>query len=347
MPAVSEAQRRAMWAAAEGHSTLGIPEKVGREFVKADSGNDICAGILFIHDNEVLLLHRTDRDEWEGPGGHVEAGESLREAAIRECEEETGIEVDDLQRTTAETGGDGIEYTTFFAYPSIKPKVTLNHEHDEARWFEMDDVPKSTHDGVKKALNGMNARHDSAEPETELDIAKAIRDGKLESPQRIGSMWLFDVRVTGTGASYRDAHDEYVYRPAEFYLNDEFLERCQGLPVIFEHPEGSLLDTNEFRQRAIGSLVLPYIPTRNDDKHLTSEVWAIARIYDGDAAELMQTSHVSTSPAVNLGAAGDSRTIEMDDGSTLLIEGKPPYLDHLAVCPVGVWDKGGEPRGVS
>ena len=37
MPAVSEAQRRAMWAAAEGESTLGIPQEVGKEFVGADS----------------------------------------------------------------------------------------------------------------------------------------------------------------------------------------------------------------------------------------------------------------------------------------------------------------------
>lgn len=37
-PPVSESQRRAMFAAAGGHSTLGIPEKVGKEFVDADKG---------------------------------------------------------------------------------------------------------------------------------------------------------------------------------------------------------------------------------------------------------------------------------------------------------------------
>ena len=36
MPPVSQAQRRAMYAAAAGHSTLGIPQKVGAEFVAAD-----------------------------------------------------------------------------------------------------------------------------------------------------------------------------------------------------------------------------------------------------------------------------------------------------------------------
>lgn len=35
MPYKSEAQRAAMYAAAAGKSTLGIPKKVGKEFVKA------------------------------------------------------------------------------------------------------------------------------------------------------------------------------------------------------------------------------------------------------------------------------------------------------------------------
>ena len=36
MPTVSERQKRAMYAAAEGESTLGIPKKVGKEFIEAD-----------------------------------------------------------------------------------------------------------------------------------------------------------------------------------------------------------------------------------------------------------------------------------------------------------------------
>jgi hypothetical protein len=41
MPPVSEAQRRAMFAAKSGHSTLGIPKKVGAEFVAADKGGKL------------------------------------------------------------------------------------------------------------------------------------------------------------------------------------------------------------------------------------------------------------------------------------------------------------------
>ena len=41
MPMASEAQRRAMHAAAKGNSTLDIPKKVGQEFVAADPGGKL------------------------------------------------------------------------------------------------------------------------------------------------------------------------------------------------------------------------------------------------------------------------------------------------------------------
>ena len=54
MPMKSEAQRRAMYAAAAGKSTLGIPKKVAKEFVAHDQGGKLPArkktlGDLFKH----------------------------------------------------------------------------------------------------------------------------------------------------------------------------------------------------------------------------------------------------------------------------------------------------------
>ena len=40
-PPVSEAQRKAMWAAASGHSDVGIPKSVGEEFADADTGGKL------------------------------------------------------------------------------------------------------------------------------------------------------------------------------------------------------------------------------------------------------------------------------------------------------------------
>jgi ADP-ribose pyrophosphatase YjhB (NUDIX family) len=40
---------------------------------------------------EVLLIRRSDNDNWAVPGGAIDLGESLVQAAVRETREETGI----------------------------------------------------------------------------------------------------------------------------------------------------------------------------------------------------------------------------------------------------------------
>lgn len=54
----------------------------------------IGAGVLLrnLH-GQVLLVEPTYKDTWEIPGGVVEDGESPREAAVRECAEELGVEL--------------------------------------------------------------------------------------------------------------------------------------------------------------------------------------------------------------------------------------------------------------
>src|SRR5260221_13171077 len=41
---------------------------------------------------ELLLIRRTDNDNWALPGGGVDIGEALPQAAVRETREESGIE---------------------------------------------------------------------------------------------------------------------------------------------------------------------------------------------------------------------------------------------------------------
>lgn len=185
-------------------------------------------------------------------------------------------------------------------------------------------------DAFQQSLLGPNV--------TELEVAKAIRDGRLDSPQRFKNIWLFAMRVTGTGMAYRSKLNEYACRPPEEYLNDEFLARCNGLPVILDHPEELILNTEEFSKRVIGSIMLPYIDR--------DEVWSIARIYDAPAAQMMIGNQLSTSPAVFFTDPDVNTTTETESGAKILDEGKPGLIDHLAVCVLGVWDKGGPPVGI-
>jgi len=195
--------------------------------------------------------------------------------------------------------------------------------------------------GIPEAVGKEFVKSDAAgRPEgdelTDHEAAEAIRDGELSSPQKYGDFWLFDLRITGTGAAYRDALDEYAVRDCKKWLSDEFVERCNGLQVIFGHPERSGLNHDEYRERSIGAIVLPYV--KGD------EVWGIAKIFDEDAAKLMQTSHRSTSPGVT--PPKGSVPIVLESGAKVLDEGLPLILDHLAICEAGVWDKDGPPEGV-
>lgn len=45
-------------------------------------------------DGEILLIRRSDNDNWALPGGAMDLGESLPDAAVRETAEETGIDVE-------------------------------------------------------------------------------------------------------------------------------------------------------------------------------------------------------------------------------------------------------------
>lgn len=54
----------------------------------------VSAATIVLNDKGEILLIKGPLRGWEMPGGQVEEGESLKEAAIRETKEETGIDVE-------------------------------------------------------------------------------------------------------------------------------------------------------------------------------------------------------------------------------------------------------------
>ena len=177
---------------------------------------------------------------------------------------------------------------------------------------------------------------------TEFEAAQYIRDGTLASPVKFSNMWLVNLRITGTGAAYRYGLKEFVWRDPNLYLNEEFLLRCNGLPVLYDHADKAPMSEEEFKKRIVGSVMLPYI--KGD------EVWAIVRIYVKEVVDKIINEQTSTSPSVIFG--GESGCTERSEGdSNFLIEGVPFLLDHIAVVTkdhgsLGVWDKDGIPEGI-
>jgi 8-oxo-dGTP pyrophosphatase MutT (NUDIX family) len=61
---------------------------------------ELAAGAVVVHreSGQVVLLYHRTQDRWALPKGHVDPGESLRQTALREVREETGladVELDD------------------------------------------------------------------------------------------------------------------------------------------------------------------------------------------------------------------------------------------------------------
>src|SRR5208282_6022619 len=133
---------------------------------------------------------------------------------------------------------------------------------------------------------------------------------------------------------------EYVWRGEDIYLSAEMLARCNGLPVIWEHPAGKSLNSKEWGARSIGAIMLPYI------KHDEKELWGIARIYDDTAIKLLEHEKLSTSPGVVFSDPAVNSKMDLGEGEVLLIEGSPSLIDHICVCEVGVWDKGKPVSGI-
>lgn len=312
------------------------------------------AGVLFLCGETALFLRRGNGsdhpNEWCCPGGHLEEGETAQQGAIRETAEEAGFQVDPAKlkpwtRTVAPaapplptaTGeapapSEDVDFTTFVCRVPEQFTPVLCDEHDGYAWAPVKAPPLPLHPSMQVALDRLDWN--------ELDIAEAMVEGRLASPQKYENLWLFNIRITGTGFAYRHGRKEFVWRDPSVYMNERFLKRIGGLPAIWEHPEKSLLNTKEYEDRVVGAVMIPYLRPE------VNEVWAIARIHDEKAAEEMAVKKLSTSPGVNFADPTENDRVKMEDGKALLLEGDPSMVDHIAICPHGVWDKGGDPTGV-
>ncbi|MGV4148117.1 NUDIX domain-containing protein [Citrobacter freundii] len=283
------------------------------------------SGIMFRQGKFVFLIQRSDDGTWCQPGGTVEPGELAIDAARREVLEEVGYQYDGPLTPHSVYG----DYLTFRAEVPERFEAKLNDESLAAGWFHIDDMPKPLHQPFAEML--------AQQALNETEVAALIADGTLSSPQFFINMWMFAIRVTGTGVTWRSADQQMAFRNPDDYLTPEFLQRVAGVPLIWLHPEKNKLDSDEFAKRVIGTLTNSWVADNG-------EVWAIARVYDAEAAEIMATRQLSTSPTVTYSEAQDS--IIKIDGQPLLVEGSPVLLDHVAICEQGVWDKLLAPTGV-
>lgn len=101
----------------------------------------------------VLLLRRTGEGTWGLPGGGVHLGETWEQAAVRECREETGWEVelrgllgiysDPETQTHRYPDGKSVQfYGVVFLATAVRQSAAPDGEASALGFFPLDDLPE-------------------------------------------------------------------------------------------------------------------------------------------------------------------------------------------------------------
>jgi 8-oxo-dGTP diphosphatase len=130
-------------------------------------------GAIVIEDKRVVLVKRAHpplEDQWSIPGGVLEVGEFVREAAMREAREETGLTVepgellgvyDRILRDPAER----VQYHYVlidFLCRRVAGKLAAASDATEVRWFSREELPdlnlaEDTQDVIRKGFEKCSA----------------------------------------------------------------------------------------------------------------------------------------------------------------------------------------------
>ena len=124
--------------------------------------------LLFFRNNEVLLLRRFQTGYMDGhysvPAGHLDGGETVTRAALREGKEEIGLDLEPaaVRFACVFHRNEGEERVDFFVVIERWTGEPVNSEPDKCddlRWFPLASLPEKTvpyvRQGIHNALTGV------------------------------------------------------------------------------------------------------------------------------------------------------------------------------------------------
>ncbi|SDL04560.1 ADP-ribose pyrophosphatase YjhB, NUDIX family [Glycomyces sambucus] len=110
------------------------------------------SAVAFIENEhgEVLLIKRSDNGDWALPGGAHDLGESIEDTAVREANEETGLDIEVTGLIGVYTNpnhlieyGDGEvrqQFSLNFRATAVGGEIKTSSESTQVRWFGADDL---------------------------------------------------------------------------------------------------------------------------------------------------------------------------------------------------------------
>ncbi len=132
----------------------------------APKANSIAVAVsAFIQDDKgrILMIRRTDNDLYSIPGGQLELGETLAEAAVREVLEETGIECEvteviglysDPRHVIAYDDGEvRQEFSICFRATALDGTLETSTESKEVLWVGIEQLKElNIHPSIKTRI---------------------------------------------------------------------------------------------------------------------------------------------------------------------------------------------------
>jgi len=118
---------------------------------------------------QVLLVKRKNAHgagSWAVPGGHLEYGETPEECAIRETQEEVGVEITDVcfaAITNDIFAEEGRHYITIWMRGSLasgEPRIAAAREVAEVGWFSWKTLPSPLFIPLKNLVGGQGYPED-------------------------------------------------------------------------------------------------------------------------------------------------------------------------------------------
>lgn len=126
----------------------------------APKANSLVPSVNVVATNDagdILMIRRTDNDNWAVPGGAIDLGESVAQAAVRETREESGIECEitgiigiysDPKHVILYTSNGEVrqEFSIVLTARPLSGQPTPSSETSEVRWVPVTEVRDYTMD---------------------------------------------------------------------------------------------------------------------------------------------------------------------------------------------------------
>ena len=129
--------------------------------VKVPFTSPVAVHLLLVKDGRALLLRRYNTGYEDGNysvvAGHVDGGEQLKTAMVREAREEASIEISpsNLRVVGVMHLMEEREYVSFFLQASEWSGQVVNaepHKCDDLSWFDIDNLPENTIPYIRRAI---------------------------------------------------------------------------------------------------------------------------------------------------------------------------------------------------